>query len=64
MSKFKGGDVVRLKSGGPQMTVLEYQNDVFLIAQWFLVTEEMRSHQFHESQLEMTEIVNPSFEQL
>jgi uncharacterized protein YodC (DUF2158 family) len=35
MAQFKVGDVVRLKSGGPQMTVKEVRRDGKLACIWF-----------------------------
>ena len=33
--EFKAGDVVRLKSGGPKMTVVEVRNDGWISCLWF-----------------------------
>lgn len=33
--QFKLGDVVRLKSGGPKMTVAEVTNDGYIDCEWF-----------------------------
>lgn len=35
MSQFSVGDVVRLKSGGPKMTVVESDKQDGLLCQWF-----------------------------
>jgi uncharacterized protein YodC (DUF2158 family) len=35
MSKFKPGDTVRLKSGGPLMTVAEIEENDFVRCAWF-----------------------------
>lgn len=45
---FKIGDIVRLNSGGPAMTVTEIKND-YLSAQWFTQTAEpsVRSDTFY-----------------
>lgn len=38
--QFKPGDVVQLKSGGPQMTISFYQNDLgSYVCQWFVKTK-------------------------
>ena len=54
MSKFKPGDVVRLRSGGPKMTV---KKDVALKqhvrATWFDEKHDFLEETFHEDQLEL-----------
>ena len=39
MAAFKVGDVVRLKSGGPKMTVVEAKEDDSIECQWFASNE-------------------------
>ena len=56
MRKFKTGDIVRLKSSGPEMTVQKYHsddvNDKRLTCMWF-VDSEMKPGTFLEDQLEL-----------
>ena len=53
--KFKVGDVVRLKSGGPNMTVLANEEDIdFIICQWF-DGEELKDGNFSPESLELVE---------
>lgn len=52
MSNFKIGDVVRLKSGGPNMTVDEIMDDNFVICIWFNPKQEKLRQKFHQDQLE------------
>ena len=53
--KFKVGDVVRLKSGGPSMTVLANEEDIdFIICQWF-DGEELKDGSFSPESLDMVE---------
>lgn len=47
--KFKIGDHVQLISGGPAMTVREYNKDL-VKCEWF-AKEEFKSHLFEEEQL-------------
>ncbi len=35
MSTFSSGDIVRLKSGGPKMTVLSVEGEASMRCQWF-----------------------------
>jgi uncharacterized protein YodC (DUF2158 family) len=39
MENFEVGDVVRLKSGGPMMTVTGMRYDIEYICQWFVDTK-------------------------
>lgn len=56
--KLKKGDTVKLKSGGPVMTVREYDEDKYTIEElmvncdWF-ITGELKDGTFHEDQLEV-----------
>lgn len=54
--KFKKGDVVVLKSGGPSMTVgayhENYQGDDRLVCMWFK-DGERKAETFYEDQLEL-----------
>ena len=54
MAKFKTGDVVQLKSGGPEMTVGSYDesNQKKVSCVWF-VNSEIKRNTFWEDQLEM-----------
>ena len=56
MRKFKTGNIVRLKSGSPKMSVYAYlsddQSDKRLTCQWF-DNNEMKSGTFLEGQLEL-----------
>jgi uncharacterized protein YodC (DUF2158 family) len=50
--KFKTGDVVELKSGGSAMTVAEYDQDGFVICEWFINNNtEVKNYRFSEEQL-------------
>ena len=60
--KFKTGDIVQLKSGGPEMTVKEYKrvtkpdltgavSDNELICEWF-DKNELKTGYFHQDSLE------------
>lgn len=48
--KFKTGDIVRLKSGGPDMTVGNIVSERFLRASWFIGDRLVRNI-FHFNQL-------------
>lgn len=54
--KFKSGDLVMLKSGGPKMTVREYSNSNLqeIFCDWF-VGSKMESKKFHQETLEKAE---------
>ena len=47
---YRAGDVVRLKSGGPEMTVQPYREDDHSYCQWFDVAE-LRWDAFHDDSL-------------
>jgi uncharacterized protein YodC (DUF2158 family) len=50
---FNIGDIVRLKSGGPKMTVSGYtQISDVVICQWFNSNGELQRSRFRESSLE------------
>lgn len=54
--KFQPGDVVKLKSGGPKMTVGEYSQMGQVGCQWFVGPEtkqEVQHARFDEDQLEL-----------
>ena len=57
MAKFKAGDVVVLKSGGPKMTVQGYlkTEDTKLSCTWFNDDKERLSDNFYESNLDLAE---------
>ena len=64
--KFEVGDVVKLKSGGPKMTVKEYQEKHsivpikdqeteytgYILCSWFDEKNKLRCHRFLEKALE------------
>ena len=54
MSKFKSGDVVVLKSGGPKMTVAQYETEKEISCIWFNGNEK-EGGLFLEDQLELDE---------
>jgi len=49
---FKSGDTVRLKSGGPVMTVAEAWDSGWLKAAWFQ-DGDLKSSNFHNDMLEL-----------
>jgi uncharacterized protein YodC (DUF2158 family) len=51
MSKFKQGDVVRLKSGGPSMTVTNVEPDDCLYCIWFDRNDVPQGKSFYEAGL-------------
>lgn len=51
MERVKSGDIVRLKSGGPAMTVQSEMSDGTLLCQWF-VGQKVESAYFKEAQLD------------
>jgi|WetSurMetagenome_2_1015567.scaffolds.fasta_scaffold953857_1 uncharacterized protein YodC (DUF2158 family) len=55
MAKFKEGDVVELKSGGPPMTIDEVIVDglqeIMYKCQWFTAQKHLKHKTFHENQL-------------
>jgi len=67
MADFKLGDVVRLKSGGPWMTITYIsQRDRTATCTWFIKDEEVKWHEFPFEALEYVdqgsqEIDNPSY---
>ncbi|MDH2383611.1 DUF2158 domain-containing protein [Bradyrhizobium sp. CER78] len=46
MANFKAGDTVRLKSGGPLMTVTAVQNDGELWCEWFDKSDKPQGKSF------------------
>jgi len=48
--KFKTGDQVQLKSGGPVMTVKEYDGGE-VVCEWFDEHSKVESRSFHQDQL-------------
>ena len=53
-NRFKTGDIVRLKSGGPEMTVKEFRDHVQLrdyVCQWF-AGKKLENGFFEEDSLE------------
>ena len=52
---FKPGDVIKLKSGGPAMTVTPNSTATEVEAEWFVDRTEIRKHQFSNSVVERIE---------
>jgi uncharacterized protein YodC (DUF2158 family) len=52
--KFKLGDVVCLKSGGPDMTVFEITIDGYVTCQWFREWDQPREWTFEPEMLNYT----------
>lgn len=56
MRKFYSGDIVQLKSGGPEMTVSHYNSNIpddkKIICTWFDKNNELKSATFIEDQLQ------------
>lgn len=50
MAKFKRGSIVKLQSGGPEMTAGGYDNDQVL-CYWFNNQQEPKWTSFHEDML-------------
>lgn len=44
MTTFKPGDTVRLKSGGPLMTVVRIDSDGDVHCAWFAIGDESKAH--------------------
>ena len=53
--KFKKGDVVMLKSGGPHMTVSRYTDNGRVVCIWFDESQKDNSKAFEEATLELLE---------
>ncbi|MGJ8562410.1 MAG: YodC family protein [Alphaproteobacteria bacterium] len=53
MTQFSTGDLVRLKSGGPKMTVLEAENEFALGCQWFDRNGKLHTESFPTSMLNL-----------
>ena len=51
MARFKRGDTVKLKSGGPVMTVASADKEDQVTCQWF-DGQKLEQSTFHEDQLE------------
>jgi uncharacterized protein YodC (DUF2158 family) len=56
MAKFKTGDLVQLKSGGPKMTVRTYNTGTYLACDWFAGNKHEEGV-FQEAQLQ--EFIEP-----
>jgi uncharacterized protein YodC (DUF2158 family) len=62
--KFKAGDVVRLRSGGPKMTVVEYgvfglgETERTCLCRWFDDKHQVTERSFSDPELEL--IVAPA----
>jgi uncharacterized protein YodC (DUF2158 family) len=46
MAQFKAGDTVKLKSGGPLMTVMQLQNDGDVWCEWFDKSDKPQGKSF------------------
>jgi len=55
VEKFKKGDVVILKSGGPPMTVARYMENGRVACIWFDESQKHNSKGFEEDTLELVE---------
>ena len=54
--RFKTGDVVRLKSGGPNMTVVkygDYSQERKVLCEWFDEKNKQDQRLFYDSELEI-----------
>lgn len=58
MEQLKVGDVVRLKSGGPKMTVYEIDKYKMISCKWFDKKEEIQCLDFTQDTLEKIEEVD------
>jgi len=54
MSEFEEGDVVQLKSGGPQMTIKEFIREGMVICNWF-AEDELKGATFSINTIERVE---------
>ncbi|MGZ9568755.1 YodC family protein [Alcaligenes nematophilus] len=60
MSTFQVGDVVQLKSGGPEMTVIDKGLDGSKVeCMWFVADNESRTQAIPTVALMAVELVNP-----
>ena len=59
--KFKPGDIVRLKSGGPKMTVIKYDpaQGADLTCQWFEKDSQFKEKSFNQDALEVYQTESP-----
>ena len=60
-AQLKKGDVVKLKSGGPEMTVLQVsqkQDSVKVLCQWFDDNQQLQKNEFDEEILETSSDIN------
>ena len=55
MRKFNVGDVVRLKSGGPTMTVQGETTTNKIICKWFVNNSDIKKSSFAPDSLELAE---------
>jgi uncharacterized protein YodC (DUF2158 family) len=51
MAQFKQGDTVRMKSGGPLMTVVQVQSDGNIWCEWFDKKDEPQGRSFATTSL-------------
>ncbi|WP_372402914.1 YodC family protein [Alcaligenes faecalis] len=60
MSTFRIGDVVQLRSGGPEMTVIDMnQKGENVKCVWFMIDNRSRTQSFPAASLMAVETVNP-----
>ncbi len=60
MSTFKVGDVVQLKSGGPEMTVIDKSQEGGNVkCMWFMVDNRARTQSIPAVALMPVELMNP-----
>ncbi|USY23927.1 DUF2158 domain-containing protein [Alcaligenes sp. 1735tsa3] len=60
MSTFQVGDVVQLKSGGPEMTVIDKRPDGSKVeCMWFVPNDEARTQSIPAVALMTVELANP-----
>jgi uncharacterized protein YodC (DUF2158 family) len=52
MKKFNIGDIVKLKSGSPDMTIQQFLNDNTIECHWYEKKHGIQKEIFHESMLE------------
>lgn len=57
MNKFKNGDIVVLKSGGPRMTVMFYEQHAGVFCKWFDKEGKVNQDSFSEEGLEACESI-------
>ena len=56
MNTFKVGDVVQLKSGGPQMTIADCYGDNIYRCEWFIKDDELKFDNFAGDSLKLFDL--------